>query len=76
MTKSADPDKHFFSGYGNGFDLHGSFSLFDRGGFGKNVIIFGADMRSFVHMDNKKWYILIKQMTFVIQRQVLNKNIV
>ena len=50
MTKSADPDKHFFSRYGNGFDLHGSFSLFDRGGFGKNVIIFGADMRSFVHM--------------------------
>ena len=59
MTKSADPDKHFFSGYGNGFDLHGSFSLFDRGGFGKNVIMFGVDMRSFVHMDNKMWYILI-----------------
>ena len=54
MTKSADPDKHFFSGYGNGFDLDGSFWLFDRDCFGKNVIIFGADMRSFVHMDNKK----------------------
>ena len=61
MTKSADPDKHFFSGYGNGFDLDGSFSLFDRGCFGKNVIIFGADMRSFVHMViyDIKWYILI-----------------
>ena len=29
------------------------------GGFGKNVIIFGADMSSSVHVDNKKKDILI-----------------
>ena len=29
-----------------GFDSHGSFSLSDGSGFGKNVIIFGADVTS------------------------------
>ena len=29
------------------------------GSIGKNVIIFGADMCSFVHNDNKRKYILI-----------------
>ena len=35
------------------------FFLFPTGEFGKNVITFGADMSSSVHVDNKKKYILI-----------------
>ena len=46
------------SNYGIGFDRRGSFSFPDRG-FGLNVIIFGADMRSSAHIDNKKKYILV-----------------
>ena len=33
--------------------------LFTDGSYGKNVIIFGADMRSSVHVDNKGKDILI-----------------
>ena len=38
--------------------MKGTFS-FPTGGFGKNVIIFEADMSSSVHVDNKKKDILI-----------------
>ena len=38
--------------------MKGTFS-FSAGGFGKNLIVFGADVSSFVHVDNKKKYILI-----------------
>ena len=41
-----------------GFDRRSSFS-FQGGGFGQNVIIFGADMRSSIHIDNEKKNILI-----------------
>ena len=37
-----------------GFDLHRNFLLFAGSGFGKNVIIFVADMNSSVHVDNNK----------------------
>ena len=53
LTKSSDMDKYTYSGYGIGFDARGTFS-FPSGGFGQNVIIFGDDMSSFVHTDNKK----------------------
>ena len=53
LTKNADIDKYGYSGYGIGFDKKSSFS-FPGGGFGQNVIIFGADMSSSVHVDNKK----------------------
>ena len=50
LTKNnADPD----SGYGIGFDLRSEFSLPDSS-MGKNVIIFGVDMSSSMHIDNKK----------------------
>ena len=39
-------------------DLIGIFS-FPGIGLGKNIIIFGVDMSSSVHVDNKKKYILI-----------------
>ena len=58
MTKNADIDKYGYSGYGIGFDRRGSFS-FPGGGFGQNVIIFGADMSSSAHIDNKKKDILV-----------------
>ena len=48
-----------YSGYGIGFDGSGSFSLSDGSGFGKNIIILGADMSSSMHIDNKKTNILI-----------------
>ena len=58
LTKNADIDKYGYSGYGIGFDRRGSFS-FPDGKFGSNVIIFGVDMSSSVHVNNKKKDILI-----------------
>ena len=54
LTKNAYPDKNKYSSYDIGFDTNVSFSLFDGNGFGKNVIIFGTDMSSSGHIDNKK----------------------
>ena len=57
-TKNSDVDKYWYTDYGIGFDRKGSFS-FPGGGFGQNVIAFGVDMSSSVHLDNKKKDILI-----------------
>ena len=62
LTKHANFDKTKYSGYGIGFDAHGSFctSAFDAYGvsdssrFGKNVAIFGGDMSLSGHVDNRK----------------------
>ena len=54
VTKYADPDKYKYSSYDKGFDSHSELSLPD-GSMGKNVIIFGDDMSSSVHIDNKKF---------------------
>ena len=59
LTTNADTGKYKYSGYSIGFDASGSFSLSDDSGFGKTVIIFGADIISSVHIDNKKEDILI-----------------
>ena len=58
LTKNADIEKYGHSGYGIGFDRRSSFS-FPGGGFGQNVLIFGADMSSSIHIDNKKKDILV-----------------
>ena len=58
LTKNDDLDKYKYSGYGIGFDVHGTFS-FPSGGFGCNVIIFGVDTGSSIHVDNNKKDILI-----------------
>ena len=58
LTKNADIDKYIYSGYGIGFDRHGSFS-FPGTRLGKNVIISGVDMSSSTKIDNKKKDILI-----------------
>ena len=52
LTKNADIDKYHYSGYGIGFNRKGSFSL-PGGGIGQNVIIFGVDMSSSVHVNTK-----------------------
>ena len=58
LTENADIDKCGYSGYGIGFDRKSSFS-FPGGRFGQNVLIFGADMSSSAHIDNKKKDILV-----------------
>ena len=58
LTKSADIDKYGYSGYGIRFDRRSSYS-FPGGGFGQNIIIFGVDISSSAHIDNKKKDILI-----------------
>ena len=52
LTKNANIDKYGYSGYGIGFDSKGEF-LFS-GGYGPKVLIFGVDMSSSIHIDNKK----------------------
>ena len=56
LNKNADIDKYKYSGYGIGFDRHGEFSF--GNGLGKNRIIFGADLSSSSHANNKKNNIL------------------
>ena len=54
MTKNADPSIQSYLVYGTEFEARESFLLSGNSGFGKNVIIFGADMGSSVHIHNKK----------------------
>ena len=57
LTRNTDIDQYKYSGYVIGFDRHGFFSI--GNGAGRNLIIFGVDMSSSPHIDNKKKYILI-----------------
>ena len=52
LTKNSDANKYKYSGYGIAFDRISSFS-FPGGGYGQNVKIFGVDMNSSIHVDNK-----------------------
>ena len=52
LTKHVDIDLYKYSGYGIGFDRKGLFSIGDE--VDRNVIIFGVDMSSSLHIDNKK----------------------
>ena len=54
----ANIEKYKYFGYSIGFDRRSSFS-FTGGGFGQNVLIFGADMSSSVHIDYKKKDVLV-----------------
>ena len=58
LTKNTDLDKYKYTDYRIGFDSRSEF-LFTDGSYGKNVIIFGADVSSSLHIDNKGKYILI-----------------
>ena len=58
LTKNIDLDKNSYSRNCVGFN---SCSLFSDPGFdwGKNVVVFGVDNSSSMHIDNKKKYILV-----------------
>ena len=58
MVKNSDFSKIGNTGYGIGFDRGTTFS-FRGDGFGYNVLIFGVDMSSLSHIDNKKKDILV-----------------
>ena len=64
LIKNDDVDKYKYSGYGIEFDSRGSFSH-PNGGDGKNVIIFGADLSSSVHANNKVNSILVLGKHFI-----------
>ena len=53
LTKNTDIEKYKYSGYGIGFDRRSGFSFLSVR-FGQNVLIFGADMSTSIHIDNKK----------------------
>ena len=59
LTKNTNPDKYKRSGFGIGLDARGGFLLSNGSGFGKNIMIFDADMSLLVYIDNKKKDILI-----------------
>ena len=73
LTKNADIDKYGYSGYGIGFDRKSSFS-FPDGGFGQNIIIFGVDMSSSIHIDNKKRHINLRSRTNTRIRTYFNSR--
>ena len=65
LTKNVDIDQYkYYSGYGIGFDKKGEFS-FGSNGFGRNIIIFGADMSSSVHATNRTKNALILGKDFI-----------
>ena len=53
LTKNSDIAKYKYTGYAIRFDSKGTL-LFSDGRFRQNLIIFGADMSSSVHVNNKK----------------------
>ena len=58
LTKNADIEKYGYSGSGIAFAERTIFS-FPGGGFGQKILIFGVDMSSSAHIDNKKKNILV-----------------
>ena len=57
-TKNVDFDNCGYYGYGIAFDWYSSFS-FPGDGFGRNIIIFGIEISSSVHFDNKKDIVIL-----------------
>lgn len=51
LAKNKDANKYFYFGYDISFYVLGTFSLSD-GGIGKNIIIFGTNMSSSVHVNS------------------------
>ena len=64
LTKTADIDKYNYSRYGIGFGRHGEFSFSTRE-FGRNCIVFGADLSSSSYANNKKNNILVLGKDFI-----------
>ena len=59
LIKHVNIDQYKYSEYGFGFDRKGFFSIGDK--VGRNVIIFGVDIKSSPHIDNK--YSLLRSHT-------------
>ena len=57
-TTNCDNDKWQYSGYGTGFDSKGEFTH-PLGSYGRNVIIFGADLSNSKHSNNNTKNILV-----------------
>ena len=57
LTNHPDIDQYKYFGYGIGFDRKGFFSLGNE--TGTNAVIFGIDISSSSHIDNRKKYISI-----------------
>ena len=57
LKKHVNVDFHKYSEHGIGFDRKGVFSMDNE--VDRNVIIFGVDMSSFSHIDNKQKDILV-----------------
>ena len=64
LTEHVNIDQYKYSGHGIEFYRKGEFSFGSRG-FGRNVIIFGADMSSSVHNNNKTRSILVLDKDFM-----------
>ena len=64
ITKNSDVGKYKYSRYSIGFDSRGSFSH-PSGGNGTNVVIFGADLSSYVHANNKVNNVLVLGKAFI-----------
>ena len=76
-TKLSNVDlyKYKYTSYGIGFDSRSEFLFTDRS-YGKNVIIFGVDVSSSVHVDNngKDVLILGKGNTRITRHNINNKS--
>ena len=57
LTKIPDIDKYKYSGYSIGFDRKGKFPFGNV--YGPNAIVFGVDMSSSAHANNKTKNILV-----------------
>ena len=64
ITKNAVIHKYKYMEYGTGFDSKGTF-LFPDGSLCPNLIIFGADMSSSAHANNKAINILVLDKDFI-----------
>ena len=58
LTENSDIDKYKYSAYGIGFDRRRTFSC-PNAGFGCNVLTFSVGMSSPVHLDQKKYVLIL-----------------
>ena len=70
ITKNADIDKKKYFGYGIGSDKTGVY-LIPYDSFGRNVVIFGVDMSSSAHVDDKKQKKCIQLVLLIIEKNVV-----
>ena len=64
LTKNADIGKYKYSGYGIAFGSRGSFTH-PSGGYGRNIIIFGADLLNSTHANNRARSIVVLGKGFI-----------